>query len=133
MKMFSFKIISTLLMSILLTVGNVSCANDIDANGLSLFKPEVQPLVKTYVKNKNATEQNIVDLLNKEFGKEILYMQKIDQFDDFVMIKKMDLTSSELSKLKQLTTYLIDESDNKYRNMKGSVYAEFVEKQFGLR
>lgn len=127
------KLISIFLMSMLLVISSVSCANNSgnNSNGLFLFKPEVQPLVKTYVKNKNATEQDIVDLLNKEFGKEILYMEKLKQFDDFVMTKKMDLTPSELSKLKQLTTYLIDET----RKNKGDgwPYVQFVEKRFGLR
>lgn len=117
------KIFNKYLITIL---GLVLSLNSFADNRLNMFKPSVQPLVKQFINNEKPSKQDIVTLLNKEFGKEILVMEKIDGEDFFD--KNIELTEKELNKLKSITKYLTDETINK----KGSAssYVGMVEMRF---
>lgn len=109
-----------------LILGLMFSLNSFADTGLSMFKPSVQPLIKKFVSDKKPSEKDIVNLLNKEFGKEILKIEDVDG-DDFID-KNMDLTEKELIKLKNITKFLTEESLSK--KGKGIALIGIVEMRF---
>ena len=96
-----------------LILGLALSLNSFAGNDLSMFKPNVQPLVKQFVNNEHPKKIDIIILLNKEFGKDILFLKKVD--DDYAIRKNknISLTDKELNKLKAITKYLTGETINK--------------------
>lgn len=111
---------------LIIILGLMLSLNSFAKNGLSMFKPDVQPLVKEFVSNKKPSEKDVVNLLNKEFGKKILKIEDVDG-DDFID-KNMNLTEKELIKLKNITKFLTEESLSK--KGKGIALIGIVEMRF---
>ncbi|MEG9487346.1 hypothetical protein [Mannheimia indoligenes] len=113
---------------LILMLGLILSLNSFAGNDLSMFKPNVQPLVKKFINNEKPKEKDIVNLLNKEFGKEILKIEDIDG-EDFID-KNMDLSEKELNKLKSITKYLTDEKTNGKGKSGGIALIGIVEMRF---
>lgn len=98
---------------LILILGLMLSLNSFAGNGLSIFKPSVQPLVKQFINNEKPSKQDIVTLLNREFGKEILFIKKVGDKEAIRKNKNINLSQKELNKLKAITKYLTGETINK--------------------
>lgn len=111
-----------------LILGLALSLNSFAGNDLSMFKPNVQPLVEKFINNEKPKEKDLVDLLNKEFGKDIVLIVDFKGKGYIEKNKHVELSEKELLKLKDITKFLTDETINK--KGVGSTFVGIVEMEF---
>lgn len=111
-----------------LILGLALSLNSFAGNDLSMFKPNVQPLVEKFINNEKPKEKDLVDLLNKEFGKDIVLIVDFEGKGYIEKNKHIELSEKELLKLKDITKFLTDETINK--KGVGSTFVGIIEMEF---
>lgn len=105
--------IKNLLLSGLMLVSSFAFATPEDA--AKIFKPELRKDAIAYIKAENADRKELrlkfISLLNKEFNKEIVYLEVLK--DTFGIEKKMELTPDEREKMKKIIIALTPEVTQK--------------------
>ena len=105
--------IKNLLLSGLMLVSSFAFATPEDA--AQIFKPELRKDAVAYIKAENENKElyiKFVSLLNKEFGKEIVYLEVLKS-GRFGIVKKMELTPEEKEKMKRIIIALSPEISKK--------------------
>ena len=106
--------IKNLLLASLILVSSFAFATPEDA--AKIFKPELREDAVAYMKAENADRKELhlkfVSLLNKEFGKEIVYLEVLKS-GSFAIEKKTELTPEEREKLKKIIIALTPEVTQK--------------------
>lgn len=106
--------IKNLLLSGLMLVSSFAFATPEDA--AKIFKPELRKDAVAYIKAENADRKELrlkfISLLNKEFGKEIVYLEVLKS-GTFGIEKKMELTPDEREKMKKIIIALTPEVTQK--------------------
>lgn len=101
--------IKNLLLSGLMLVSSFAFATPEDA--AKIFKPELREDAVAYIKAKDENKELYVkfaSLLNKEFGKEIVYLEVLKS-GKFGIEKKTELTPKEKEKMIKIITTLTPE------------------------
>lgn len=101
--------IKNLLLASLMLVSSFAFATPEDA--AKIFKPELREDAIAYIKAKDENKElyiKFASLLNKEFGKEIVYLEVLKS-GSFGIEKKMELTPKEKEKMKKIITALTPE------------------------
>lgn len=105
--------IKNLLLASLILFSSFAFATPEDA--AKVFKPELREDAISYIKSENADRKELrlkfVSLLNKEFNKEIVYLEVLK--DTFGIEKKTELTPEEREKLKKIIIALTPEVTQK--------------------
>lgn len=105
--------IKNLLLSGLMLVSSFAFATPEDA--AKIFKPELRKDAIAYIKAENADRKELrlkfISLLNKEFNKEIVYLEVLK--DTFGIEKKTELTQKEKEKLINIIVTLTPEVSKK--------------------
>ena len=105
--------IKNLLLASLILVSSFAFATPEDA--AKVFKPELREDAISYIKSENADRKELrlkfVSLLNKEFNKEIVYLEVLK--DTFGIEKKTELTQKEKEKLINIIVTLTPEVSKK--------------------
>lgn len=105
--------IKNLLLSGLMLVSSFAFATPEDA--AKVFKPELREDAIAYIKAENADRKELrlkfISLLNKEFNKEIVYLEVLK--DTFGIEKKTELTQKEKEKLINIIVTLTPEVSKK--------------------
>lgn len=106
--------IKNLLLSSLMLISSFAFSSPEDA--AQIFKPELRKDAVAYMKAENADRKELhlkfVSLLNKEFGKEIVYLEVLKS-GRFGIEKKMELTPDEREKMKKIIIALTPEVTQK--------------------
>lgn len=105
--------IKNLLLASLILVSSFAFATPEDA--AKVFKPELREDAIAYIKAENADRKELrlkfISLLNKEFNKEIVYLEVLK--DTFGIEKKTELTQKEKEKLINIIVTLTPEVSKK--------------------
>lgn len=105
--------IKNLLLASLILVSSFAFATPEDA--AKIFKPELREDAVAYIKAKDENKELYVkfaSLLNKEFGKEIVYLEVLKS-GKFGIEKKTELTPKEKEKMIKIITALTPEVSKK--------------------
>ena len=105
--------IKNLLLASLMLISTSIFATPEDA--AQIFKPELRKEAVAYMKAENENKElyiKFVSLLNKEFGKEIVYLEVLKS-GSFGIEKKTELTPKEKEKMIKIITALTPEVSKK--------------------
>lgn len=105
--------IKNLLLASLMLISTSIFATPEDA--AQIFKPELRKDAVAYIKAENENKElyiKFVSLLNKEFGKEIVYLEVLKS-GSFGIEKKTELTPKEKEKMIKIITALTPEVSKK--------------------
>lgn len=106
--------IKNLLLSGLMLISSFAFSSPEDA--AQIFKPELRKDAVAYIKAENADRKELrlkfISLLNKEFDKEIVYLEVLKS-GSFAIEKKTELTPEEREKLKKIIIALTPEVTQK--------------------